>query len=175
MLKSAKFVSLSSIVVCFCNVLLLWHILLGSYIESTDPVIKLMTMEVSVGATTSIATQDTQPTAMSVAMLTIIAIAVFGGVVVLIFIMTVSGIVICCVLYRKMREISANQPQVSGPLPASQLVDNPSYNVGDNDLQLMSNQSYNQVLNFINDSELVNNPAYNNSNDLEDPYYSVVH
>jgi hypothetical protein len=83
-------------------------------------------------------------------------------------------------LFNKMRKVSANQG--SEPLPAStnghlrngQLVENPSYNVGGNDLQLARNQSYNQVPNLINDSQLVNNPAYN-SNGQEDPYYSVIH
>ena len=94
-------------------------------------------METSLATSTSIiATQDTQPTAMSVAMLTIIAIAVSGGVVVLIFIVTVCGIAICCVLYSKMRKMSANRI-ISGPPPASTnellSVDNPSYNVSDSD------------------------------------------
>ena len=134
----------------------------------------VMTAEASVAISTSIAIQGTQPTT---SMLTIIAIAVSGGVVVLIFIVTACGIAICCILYSKMRKMSANQ--VSGPPSAStneQFVDNPSYNVVDNDLQLVSNQSYNQApnLGLISDSQLINNPACYSNNE-EDPYYSVVH
>ena len=80
-----------------------------------------------------------------------------------------------------MKKTSASQ--VSGPPSAStnghlqngQLMDNPSYNVnvGDNDLPLANNRSYNQVPNLINDSQLVNNPAYI-STSREDPYYSVI-
>ena len=131
----------------------------------------------------STVTQDAQPITASDSVLPqsiIITIAVLGGVLVLIFIVIACSIVICCVLYSKIRKVFANQ--VPSPLSAStnghlqndQLVDNPSCNVGDNDLQLVPNQSYNQVPNLINDSQLVNNPAYN-SNGQEDPYYSVIH
>ena len=203
------------------------------------------------GTTTMSSAQDTQPVTTSESVIvtllpqsTITAIAVSGGVLVLIMFTVIASIVICCVLYNKKRKMSANQgppsASVNGQLWNNQLVDNPSYNIGDNDLQLVSNQSYNYSDNYINQRELsgnqgqlstsvnghqlsnrlVNNPSYNigeyglelvsnqsyhcdnpmlmrnqaynqvqnpingsqlvinpayNSNDQEDPYYSVIH
>ena len=92
--------------------------------------------------------------------------------------------------YINQRELSGNPGRPSASLNGhqlnDQLVNNPSYNIGDYGLELVSNQSYhcdnpilvrnqadNQAQNLVNDSQLVNNPAYN-SNDQEDPYYSVI-
>lgn len=95
------------------------------------------------------------------------------------------------------REMSRNR----GPPPSvlstanglqsnDQLVNNPSYNISDHDLELVNNQAYhcenpmlmrNQAYNrahaqnLINSGpQLVTSPA-SSSNGQEDPYYSVIH
>lgn len=209
----------------------------------------ITTAEASVTTTTMLmpSTQDIPPitTADSVTVTVlsqsiIIIVAVLGGVLVLIVFIVIVSIVICCILCNNRRKMSANQgppsTSINRHLWNGQLVDNPSYNISDNDLQLVSNQSYLYSDNYINlrelsgnpgrpsaslnghqlndqlvndpsynvgdyglelvrnqsyhcdnpmlvrnqaynqaqnHSQLVNNPAYN-SNDQEDPYYSVI-
>lgn len=101
---------------------------------------------------TSTSAQDTQPTSVApiLPLSTIIAIAVSGGVLVLIVFIVIVSLVICCVLHNRTKKLSMNSSH------------NPD--------QLVRNQAYNSS----NASELVGNPAYN-YNSQDDPYYSVIH